>query len=55
MITLAYDRYDFKRKMQYPNAWNVELYNYADTIDSQDFFSNVRSKFKLSSNHSELR
>lgn len=55
MITLAYDRYDFKRKTQYPNGWNIELYNYADTIDSHDFFSIVRDKFKLASNHSELR
>jgi hypothetical protein len=55
MITLAYDRYDFKRKTQYPNGWNIELYNYADTIDSQDFFSIVKNKFNLASNHSEFR
>jgi hypothetical protein len=55
MITLAYDRYDFKRKMAYPNGWNTKLYDYADTIDSQDFFSIVRAKFNLSSSHSELR
>ena len=55
MITLAYDRYDFKRKMVYPNGWNTKLYDYADTIDSQDFFSIVRAKFNLASSHSELR
>jgi hypothetical protein len=55
MITLAYDRYDFKRKMVYPNAWNTKLYDYADTIDSQDFFSIVRNKFNFASSHSELR
>jgi hypothetical protein len=55
MITLAYDRYDFKRKMAYPNGWNTKLYDYADTIDSQDFFSIVRAKFNLASSHSELR
>jgi len=55
MITLAYDRYDFKRKMVYPNGWNTKLYDYADTIDSQDFVSIVRAKFNLASSHSELR
>jgi len=55
MITLAYDRYDFRRKTQYPNGWHIELYKYADTIDSMDFFSKVRNKFILASNHSELR
>jgi hypothetical protein len=55
MITLAYDRYDFKRKMVYPNGWNTKLYDYADTIDSQDFFSIVRAKFNFASSHSELR
>lgn len=55
MITLAYDRYDFRRKTQYPNGWHEELYKYADTIDTINFFNIVRNKFILSSNHSELR
>jgi hypothetical protein len=55
MITLAFDRYDFKRKTQYPNGWNVELYKYADTLDVNDCFQIVRNKFILASNHSELR
>ena len=45
MITLAFDRYDFKRKTQYPNGWNIELYKYADTLDIVDYFQNVRNKF----------
>ena len=55
MITLAFDKYDFKRKTQYPNGWNVELYKYADTLDVNDCFQIVRNKFILASNHSELR
>lgn len=55
MITLAYDRYDFKRKTQYPNGWHNELYKYADTLDTMDYFNIVRDKFRLASNHSELR
>jgi len=55
MITLAFDKYDFKRKTQYPNGWNSELYKYADTLTTQDYFQSVRDKFKLASNHSELR
>ena len=55
MITLAFDRYDFKRKSQYPNGWNIELYKYADTLSNMDYFQIVRNKFILASNHSELR
>jgi len=55
MITLAFDKYDFKRKTQYPNGWNGELYKYADTLTTQDYFQSVRDKFKLASSHSELR
>ena len=33
MITLAFDKYDFKRKTQYPNGWNSELYKYAKNFD----------------------
>jgi site-specific DNA-cytosine methylase len=46
MITLAFDRYDFKRKTQYPNGWNIELYKYADTLSNMDYFQIVRNKFK---------
>ena len=49
MITLAFDRYDFKRKTQYPNGWNIELYKYADTLSNVDYFQIVRNKFKLAS------
>lgn len=55
MITLAYDRYDFKRKTQYPNGWHKELYKYADTLETMDYFQKLRNKFRLASNHSELR
>jgi hypothetical protein len=55
MMTLAYDRYDFKRKIPYPNGWGTELYDYADTIDEMEYFNIVRSKFDLASSHSELR
>ena len=55
MMTLAYDRYDFKRNIPYPNGWGDELYHYANTLDEREYFNKLRSKFELASNHSELR
>ena len=55
MITLAYDRYDTIRKSPYPNGWHTELYNYADTINDNEYMDIVKEKFKLSSSHSELK
>jgi len=54
-MTLAYDRYDFKRNTPYPNGWGDELCDYANTLDEREYFNKLRSKFELASNHSELR
>ena len=55
MITLAYDRFDKIRNQPYPNGWNELYYKYADTLDGDDWFEKLRKKFKVASNHSELR
>ena len=55
MITLTYDRYDTIRKSPYPNGWHTELYNYADTINDNEYMDIVKEKFKLSTSHSELK
>ncbi len=55
MITLAYDKYDYKRKTVYPNLWSDPLCKYADTIDDDDYFSKVRNVYELSTSHSELK
>jgi len=55
MITLAYDRYDYKRNQPYPNGWHDLYCQYADTIDGNDWFDKVREKYKVASNHSELK
>ena len=55
MITLAFDKYDFKRKTQYPNGWNIELYKYADTLDVNDCFQIVRNKLKEVEEKDSLR
>jgi len=55
MITLAYDRYDYKRNQPYPNGWHELYCKYAETIDGDNWFDKIREKFKVASNHSELR
>jgi hypothetical protein len=55
MITLAYDRFDKIRNQPYPNGWHELCYKYADTLVDEDWFEKLRKKFKISSNHSELR
>lgn len=55
MITLAYDRYDYKRNQPYPNGWHDEFCKYTNTLDGNDWFSKLREKFKVCANHSEFR
>ena len=55
MITLAYDRYDTIRKSPYPNGWHTKLYDYADTINDNEYTDIVKEKFKIASSHSELK
>jgi len=55
MITLAYDRYDIIRKSPYPNGWDTELYNYADTLNVNEYLNIVKQKFQIGSSHSELK
>lgn len=55
MITLAYDRYDYKRNQPYPNGWHEEFCKYANTLNGNDWFVDLRNQFKISANHSEFR
>ncbi len=55
MITLAYDRYDYKRNQPYPNGWHEFYCKYAELLDGDNWFDKVREKFRVASNHSELR
>jgi hypothetical protein len=55
MVTLAYDRYDYKRKQPYPNGWNELFCKYAETLDGNEWFNVLKTKFKISANHSEFR
>ena len=54
MITLAFDRNDYKRNKPYPNGWYNHIYDFADTIEGDNFFDIVFKNYRIASNHSEL-
>jgi hypothetical protein len=54
MITLIYDRYNFNTRQPYPNGWHTNVYDYADTLNTNEYFDLVRQNFKVISSHSEL-
>lgn len=54
MITLAFDRNDYKRNKPYPNGWYNHIYDFADTIDGDNFFDIVFNNHRIASAHSEL-
>lgn len=54
MITLVFDRNDYKRNKPYPNGWHNYVYDFADTIDGDNFFDVVFNNHRIASAHSEL-
>jgi len=54
MITLAFDRNDYKRNKPYPNGWYNHVYDFAYTIDGDNFFDIVFNNHRIASAHSEL-